>query len=145
MGCIACGKKNAPPPENPEEALIGEWENAAFKVDVASAEGGSEAYTVEVNKDEWEVKMNMLPIKTQFLPDHKYKAEYRSLGDSLLRRHRGIWKVFGDSLVIIEPDEIYQYQLKWIGSKTVHFQIMLDWDGDGQEDDDYKGIYEKVK
>lgn len=122
--------------------LVGVWESSAFRVNVNTANNTDSSYQVVVPEEEWEDRMNMKPIEAYFQQDNKYIAEYRNLNDSLIRRHRGIWNTFGDSLVIIEPDAIYQY-IMTRENKRVLFHSLVDWDGDGKEDDEYVGIYKK--
>jgi hypothetical protein len=122
--------------------LAGTWESSAFRVTINTANNSDSTYQDAISEDEWASRMKMKPIESYFQQDNKYIAEYRNLGDSLVRRHRGIWNIFGDSLVIIEPDAIYQYTLSREGDRVL-FKSMVDWDGDGKEDDEYIGIYKK--
>jgi hypothetical protein len=66
------------------------------------------------------------------------------MSDSIVDVKRGLWSVFGDTLILMEPDGTYQYQVR---SKNNHlqFESLLDWDGDGVEDDAYMRVEKRVQ
>lgn len=111
-----------------------------MEVIILSFEGLDSSYSIVVKEEEWEEKLHMRPIFTEFFPDHKYRMEYRDLADSLTQVNRGIWNVFGDTLMLIEPRATYQYRLESHPGE-LRFHTYLDWDGDGVEDDEYMGIW----
>lgn len=115
-----------------------------MEVIILSLDGRDSSYSIEVKEGEWESKIGMRPVLTEFFPDHKYRREYHDLNDSLTQLNRGIWNVFGDTLMLIEPKATYQYRLKPVDGRLL-FQTWLDWDGDGVEDDEYTGIQKKIE
>ncbi len=139
---ITPGCDEAPKKEKWSGDLSGVWESASFRVEVRTPNNTDTTHLIEVSEQEWAQKMKMKPIEAYYQQDHKYVAEYRNLSDSLIRRHRGIWNTFGDTLVVIEPDAIYQYTMEWENQKVL-FKSRVDWDADGLEDDIYIGIYKK--
>lgn len=115
-----------------------------MEVLILSLDGLDSSYSISVREQEWEAKLGMRPILTEFFPDHKYRREYRDLQDSLTQVNRGIWNLFGDTLMLIEPGATYQYKLRLEGD-FLRFETYLDWDGDGVEDDEYTGMQKKIK
>lgn len=140
LGILAC--ETPPQQEKWSGDLNGVWESAAYRVEINTPNNQDTTIIITIDEQDWKEKMNMKPIEAYFQADHKYIAEYRHLNDSLIRRHRGVWNTFGDTLVIIEPDAIYQYTMQW-KNERVYFQSLVDWDADGKEDDVYYGIYRK--
>jgi len=150
LALVACQSKNAPSTENQSETvdlkttLPGTWEAVAFRVNVNSFQNTDSTFTLEVAAGEWENKLQMRPILTEYSTDNRYRSTYRNLSDSLLRTERGIWNVFGDTLMLVSPEATYQYEVIQQG-KNLEFRSILDWDGDGVEDDEYVGIQTLVK
>jgi hypothetical protein len=127
---------------NLKTALSGTWEAVSFRIQVNSLQNTDSSFVLEVKPGEWEKKLQIRPILTTYSTDNRYRSEYRSPADSLLRTDRGMWNAFGDTLVLISAEATYQYQVIWRGD-TAEFRSFLDWDGDGQEDDEYVGIQKK--
>lgn len=124
--------------------LPGTWETIAFQVNINTFQNTDSTFVMEVKSGEWEAKMQMRPILTEYAVDNRYYIIYNSLKDSLLRTDRGIWNVFGDTLMLISPEATYQYEVL---KKDSHLELrsVLDWDGDGVEDDEYIGIQKFIK
>lgn len=127
-----------------KSAIPGTWETVSFRVTVNAIDSLNEPSIFEVEENTWLDKMGVQPIKTQFTADNKFRQEYLDRSDSLLQLTRGIWNVFGDTLMLIAPDATYQYQVD-LQTERAEFRCYLDWDGDGQEDDEYIGIQRVVK
>lgn len=124
-------------------ALPGTWEAVSLRVLVNTADGTDSSYVFEVKEEEWVRRLGALPVKTYFMPNHKYRQEFRGINDSLLNTSRGIWNVFGDTLMMIEANATYQYQVS-LRNGLAEFRDQLDWDGDGQNDDEYLGVHRKI-
>ncbi len=132
--------------EQPElkSEIPGTWETVSFRVVINATDSLNEPVVFEVAEGDWSEKMGLQPIRTKFTTDNKFRQEYRNAADSLIRQTRGIWNVFGDTLLLIEPTATYQYQVKPEAGGAI-FRCYLDWDGDGQEDDEYVGIQRVVR
>ena len=122
-----------------KEALPGTWEAISVRVVVNSAEGTDSSYVFEVTEEEWVRRLGMKPIRTVYKPDNKYRQDFINRYDSVLNSGRGIWNVFGDTLMMIEPDATYQYEVT-LKSGKAEYRSLMDWDGDGAADDEYLGI-----
>lgn len=150
FGIVACNAKNKGIEENQntnldiKTILPGTWEAIGFSVHVNSFHGTDSTFIMNVEPGEWESKLQMRPIVTEYSADNRYRSLYRNLADSLVRTERGIWNVFGDTLMLISPEATYQYEVIQKG-ETLEFRSLLDWDGDGLEDDEYIGIQKIMK
>ncbi len=123
--------------------LPGTWEAVSIRTDIPTVDGTEADSVFEVSEEYWVEKYTLKPVVVVFQPDKKYRQEFRNDMDSLINEVRGIWNVFGDTLMMIEPNASYTYQVN-IGKGIATFSASLDWDGDGEEDDTYQGKYRKV-
>ncbi|NRA50501.1 MAG: hypothetical protein HRU12_15320 [Phaeodactylibacter sp.] len=126
-----------------EKTLPGTWESVSLRVDINTAEGTDTSFVFEVREEEWIQRLGVKPVKTYFKPDNKYEQIFTSLTDTILSTSRGMWNIFGDTLMMVEPNATYQYEAT-IENGLISLKARLDWDGDGEEDDDYLGVHRKV-
>ena len=96
----------------------------SLRVDINTANGTDTSYVFEVREEEWISRLGVKPVKTYYKLDNKYEQVFTSLTDTILSTSRGMWNVFGDTLMMVEPNAT--------------------WDGDGEEDDDYVGVHRKI-
>lgn len=145
-----CNNASSSSQENPEEqtdlksALPGAWEAISFQVHINAADSTAPNSLFEVAEGDWIEKLGVQPITTYYDADNKFRSAYKNQSDSLVRLTRGIWNTFGDTLMLIAPDATYQYQVN-LKNERAEFRCLLDWDGDGLEDDEYIGIQKLVK
>ena len=85
----------------------------------------------------------MEPPIYYFQADQKFRLVHRSLQGEIFDERRGIWNTFGDTLVLIEPENTVQYIVR-IGNGKATFRNFRDWDGDGAEDDEYQGLQRQI-
>ena len=128
---------------NLETAMPGTWESVSLRVAINTVDGSDSSFVFEVREEEWERRLGVKPVRTYYQLDHKYRQEFTSLADSLLSTSRGMWNIFGDTLMMVEPNATYYYEVS-IENGLAQFFTGLDWDGDGAEDDDYLGVHRKV-
>ena len=142
----SCGDSKAPAETTLDlkKELPGTWDAVSFKYIVHSANNDPELDTiVETREEEWEKRYLTHPPRTFFLLDNKFRKEFRLLTGDTLNATRGIWNVFGDTLLFIEADTTYQYTVK-IDKGMAEFHSILDADDDGQEDDEYIEVHRRV-
>ena len=141
----ACGKEEKKQ-EDLASYLPGVWEVSLLQVTVNSAQNDPDSsYVFEANKDNWVDQFQVKPFRTFYESDNKYRIEYRTVYDSLLNMSRGIYNVFGDTLMRIEPNGTYQYIVKRPQPGIMEYRSTIDWDGDGNEDDDYLEVQRFLK
>ncbi|MES2108511.1 MAG: hypothetical protein V4577_07185 [Bacteroidota bacterium] len=125
--------------------LIGEWRNVYVKVNMHTK--SKPAVVMEADSSNWEKRLGIKPIRTHFLKDGTYYSEYRNLKDSTVRRPAGTWSLKGDSLSMTQltPDKsILKLHLS-ITHDQATFHGMIDFDGEGVDNDEYFGIQKKFK
>jgi hypothetical protein len=124
---------------NYPKEIIGDWVANSIKIDIKS----DSATQVYVAKGEFETKLNHKPMQTTFLPNNTYQIDYLNLQDSIFEKRRGVWNIFGDTLLLIEDDATYKYAIK-MRHNHLQYQAQLDWDNDTEVDDTYTQIDQKV-
>jgi hypothetical protein len=126
------------------QILPGTWENVSMKVNVYSANNVADSsYVFQINDGDWENLFTVLPPRTYFETDNKYRIEYRDRRDSIISTSRGVWNVMGDTLMMIEKDQTMQGKIKY-DKGLLYFIGLRDWDEDGQEDDAYLEVKRRV-
>lgn len=123
--------------------LLGTWQTTQINVAVNSADGLDSFRSEYLTQAIWEKDFNMQPPIFIFQPDQKYKTIHKNLAGQILNEARGIWNTFGDTLMLIEADVTYQYIVK-SGKGKAAFRTFLDWDGDGEADDEYQSIQRQI-
>jgi hypothetical protein len=126
-----------------QTALPGTWEAVSIRVDIPTVDSTEYDSVFTVSEEYWVDKFRIQPVKTYFQADNKYRQEFRNSMDSLLNEVKGIWNVFGDTLMLIEPNASNTYLVE-IGKGLVTLKATVDWDGDGQTDDTYKAVHRKI-
>lgn len=139
-------KKLASPQKTLKEAIPGIWETISFKVTINSVEGMEDSTAIfEVTEEEWEKRLGIKPIRTYYELDNRFRSTYRAYGtDSIINETKGLWNVFGDTLMLIEPQVTYTYNVELRDNGTGVFRSFLDWDGDEIPDDEYIGVQRLV-
>ncbi len=123
--------------------IVGEWVNNSMKVRVNTFNNSDTSFIVDINEDTWEMKMNIKPIVTTIREDGTYISEFRNSFDSLIYRPEGSWLIDGDTLIMEDHQEVYKYQV-FIDGGRAEFKNMIDWDNDGNVDDEYSGVQLKI-
>ncbi len=123
--------------------LQGTWESVTINVKIHSMENTDSTAYFSIPEESWKDVYLVKPPRMFFEADKKYRREHRNFQDSLISMSRGIWNVFGDTLMMIEPDATYQYRVRQADG-LITFFTLLDWDGDGVEDDEYEEVKRKV-
>ncbi|MCG8326563.1 MAG: hypothetical protein MI974_02700 [Chitinophagales bacterium] len=143
LGCQAESDKSIQKPDLQKE-LPGTWEAVSVNVQINSAMGNPDSTaTFVIEENEWLERLAVKPVRTYYLTDNKYRQEFKSPYDTLISVNRGMWNAFGDTLMMIEPTVTYQYTVE-LENGLIEFNSVLDWDGDGEEDDLYKAVHRKI-
>ena len=121
-----------------EATLPGVWEHYEMSLRVEGVRLSDSVYTLEIKQDEWEQKLKVDRVETEYLEDHTYRMNFYLDSNKLDRTVRGMWNTFGDTtLMHIEPDGTYEYRVERAGDKWV-LESIMDWDKDTQIDDYYR-------
>lgn len=124
-------------------ALKGTWQTFQINVAINTADGRDTFRTESLTQEVWEKAFNMESPVYYFQADQKFRRVHRTLNGEIFSQSRGMWNTFGDTLVLIEPDTTYQYLVR-IGNGKATFRTFLDWDDDGEADDEYQGLQRQI-
>lgn len=127
-----------------EKEIVGEWVNSSMRVWVNSYNNSDTSFIVDIDEDNWELKMSIKPIVTTIYDDGTYISEFRNSLDQVTYKPEGTWMVDGDSLIMEDHQAVYRYQI-FIDGDIAEFRSMIDWDHDGKADDVYSGVQRKNK
>lgn len=150
---IACGQQQtqnaapqAPPISGiPHAELYGVWEGVSFQVTVNSAENlPDSSFIFNVTEGDWEQLLQVKPVRTIYLPDSTYVQEFRNLGGEIYDSSKGLWRTLGDTLMLLERDAQYMYDSEIAENGLLWLRSLVDWDGDGQEDDEYRAAHRLI-
>ncbi len=114
-----------------------------MEVTVHSYQNSDSTFVFTISASDWEQQLQMKPVRTRFLADGSYVSEYRGLDDSLLQVSTGTWLVREDSLILASEDTSYSFRVS-IEDSLGRFSGLVDWDEDGQVDDEYTGIQRRL-
>ncbi len=123
--------------------LLGTWQTSQINVAVNSADGLDSFRAEYLTQEIWEKDFNMQPPIYYFQPDQKFRTVHKRLDGKIINESRGIWNTFGDTLMLIESEVSYQYVVKR-GNGKAAFRTFLDWDGDGEADDEYQSVQRQI-
>ncbi|NRB53882.1 MAG: hypothetical protein HRU41_39905 [Saprospiraceae bacterium] len=126
------------------KTLPGTWEMVSLRVQVNSFENKDSSYVLNIQEEEWDKVYFVQPVKTYYELDNKYRRTYFNVNGEVVSEDRGMWNTFNDTLMMIEPNVTYQYIISQQPSGLLQFSAILDWDSDGQEDDEYLGVQRYV-
>jgi hypothetical protein len=126
-----------------EQDLIGVWVNESMRVWVRSYNHSDTSFIVDINEENWDLKMTIKPITTTINADGTYSSEFRNSFDSLIYIPEGTWLLDGDSLIMEDRQDTYKYQV-FVDGNRAEFRSIVDWDGDGVVDDEYFGVQRKI-
>jgi hypothetical protein len=117
-----------------------------MRVDINSKNNSDSNETFEVDRQHWEEKLKIKPIRSFFRSDSTWNSAHYNLEDSLVFDPSGKWWIQNDQLAMLQlkpsvDTTVYIFNIK---KDTASFECMLDWDMDGKKDDRYFGKQVKV-
>lgn len=127
---------------NEKSDLIGTWANISLLVTMKRLEKNDSL--LHAKEGEWESTLEIKPIETTFNSDSTFSSEYFSLDGQNFHTALGKWWIENDSLAMLTEDGLTKYYFE-IKDDRVRFRATLDWDGDGEVDDEYDGVQVKIK
>lgn len=129
-----------------ESNLIGEWEQVKLQVELDDAGKDDQDRIWQVNRENWEEKMQARPARLIFKDDHTYFMEIKNLNDSVTKTRKGHWEITGDSLFMDQTHPewasfSYRIELK---PGEVRLNGKLDWNGDGKANEKYTCVQRRI-
>ncbi len=147
----SCGGEPAPKEvEEPaaldlKTLLPGTWEINSLSVLVPTPDGIPDSvFAYQIRENDWKRLYQTQPAQYAFRPDNQFRIYYRDINGDPTDSVRGMWNSFGDTLVLISPDETLQYRVQYKVGSLAEFRGKVDWDKDEEEDDQYQATLRKV-
>lgn len=131
-----------------DATLIGTWVNESLEVDITSFRGqeGKDSL-LNIKSNEWETKLKIQPIQTTYNEDGSWESNYFDLNGENVFKTKGKWWNRSDTLFMHQnnpKDEMNFYFFTIKGNKA-NFKTTIDWDSDGEADDQYNGWQRRMK
>jgi hypothetical protein len=147
---VSCGSDDnrsvaESPPTLTREDLVGTWEQTSLKITYNQELGIDDSVSVfEVDEGEWLRILSVPPVRTMFYGDSTFQHLFRDINGDMMDQQRGLWNLIGDTLILITPDATYVYDIEVGNNGKSQYQSILDWDGDGVEDDGYEATHRLI-
>jgi len=127
---------------NITDLMVGKWDSKILKVNKPTVGGSDQTEIIDVNPDNYEAIVGLKTATIYFFKDSTYREEYILPDNQIAFTQEGIWRIDGDSLItlITSPSvNEFKYHLR-IEGDTAFFTARMDYDGDGEKDDDFYGV-----
>ncbi len=148
---FACGtggtKEQAEGDGKPDmkEFLPGTWEMNSLSVLALSHDGIADSvYALQIREQDWLKVFRTQPSQFAFRADNQFRIYYRDIQGNPIDSAKGIWNSFGDTLMLISPEETIPYRVRYKPGSLAEYRAQMDWDKDGEEDDQFQATFRKV-
>ncbi|TXF84733.1 hypothetical protein FUA23_21050 [Neolewinella aurantiaca] len=144
---FSCGDQEAsaePAAPTFEETLLGTWETIEIEAHCPTYLGQDTTVHQLIKEADWGRQYGAKPSRTVYTADGKLKRTYYNVRGDITDVTNGLWKTVGeDSLFVIEPNTTLSYKHELDGSRLT-LTGKVDWDYDGEADDDYRAVLRLV-
>ena len=123
-----------------EQALPGTWETVELEVSYPSYMDSDTLHEEFIREADWGRIYGVRPPSTVFTADGKLRRTYRMRSGQVANITNGIWRVNGDSLLVVEPNIKYTYAYELEGDR-LQLSGVVDQDQDGAADDTFRAVY----
>lgn len=141
---LSCtGEPESSAPDRPaalEKALPGTWETVELEVSYPTYMASDTLHEEHIREADWGRVYGVRPPSTVFTADGKLRRTYRMRSGEVANITNGIWRVTGDSLLVIEPNIKYTYAYQLDGDR-LQLSGVVDQDQDGTADDTFRAVY----
>lgn len=133
--CVSC---SGTAPDNShitaalQDELPGKWRAVGITIHITDSLAAAQTLQID------EATLREKPILWEFETGNRYRTTSGADGT----QSRGIWNAFSDTLMMVEPRATYQYVVNFMDKEAI-FRATVDWDGDGEADDNYVGRFRK--
>ncbi|MFK7970330.1 MAG: hypothetical protein AB8F95_08185 [Bacteroidia bacterium] len=128
--------------------LLGTWEAHSLSVTMPTHGNSDTTRFLNITPENWNEITGRMPVKTYFMADGQYYAEYYDLEGNLLSRPKGYWQVEGSTLMYDEREpqaNRFFQEVRHLEKDLFQFSFNMDYDGDGEADDKAVGVSRKLK
>jgi len=115
--------------------LPGSWEPTTLHIRLHTAYGIPDSSVLISLQQEGDARPARM--RYHFLAGQRFRIDFLDERGTRTDSTRGLYNLFGDTLMLIEPDATYQFTVRRLTAQTFEMRGMLDGDADGQEDDHY--------
>ncbi|MDJ0644498.1 MAG: hypothetical protein QNJ57_00805 [Flavobacteriaceae bacterium] len=131
-------------PRTKREMLTGEWESKYMYVKKNTFNNSDSTVIVDVNPDNYKEILNLSTAIVDFKKRGSFTEKYIGVNGDTLFEQQGYWSFVGDSIIMsvykpLKSQSVLKYHIV-IEGDTAKFNSVMDYDGDGSEDDEFKGI-----
>ena len=135
--------------ETISDQIIGIWDSKYMYVVQETLDGSTTSRILNVTPEDYGQVLGLQTARTYFNQDESYIEEYIGVDGKVVKRDSGKWTITGDTITISQFDptgsmKVLKYHLE-INGDTAIFNSLLDYDGDGAEDDTFKGTSVRVE
>ncbi|SEQ52780.1 hypothetical protein SAMN05444359_11181 [Neolewinella agarilytica] len=124
--------------------ILGTWETIEIEVHSPTYQGVDTTVHQTIREGDWGKYFGVRPAQTVFTPDGKLVRTHRMKNGKVADIVNGLWKIQGtDSLLVIEPNKTLYYKHE-LENNLLTLTGIVDWDFDGEEDDDYRSVMRLV-
>jgi len=125
-------------------AILGTWETIEIEVHSPTYQGVDTTVHQTIREGDWGKYYGVKPAQTVFSADGKLIRTHRMKNGKVADIVNGLWKIQGtDSLLVIEPNKTLYYK-HTLENNLLTLTGIVDWDFDGEEDDDYRSVMRLV-
>lgn len=130
------------------DQIIGIWESKFMYVIQETVDGSTTSRILNVTPEDYEQVLELQTVRAFFNEDESYFREYIGVDGNVVKIDSGKWVITGDTITISlfsssGSIKIINYHLE-IRGDTAIFNSLMDYDGDGAEDDTFRGTSVRV-
>jgi len=134
--------------ETISDQIVGIWDSKYLYVIQETLDGSAISRILNVTPEDYEQVLGLRTVRTYFNEDESYFGEYIGVDGNVVKSDSGKWVITGDTITIFQFDpsgsmKIINYHLE-IRGDTAIFNSLMDYDGDGAEDDNFRGTSVRV-
>lgn len=136
LGIIGC---NSNPSKDVD--ISGTWETVYLKVQLNTINNTDSALTIEANLSEFPAKLGIQSNIGTYNRDGTYEDSY-IMPDGRTQNTAGTWSSLGDTVLVEQQDpefRLHKFRCELKGDTGI-FTGPVDFDNDGQQDDDFYGV-----
>ena len=132
-----------------QEDIIGKWRSEYLEVNIETYKGSDSTVVLDVTPENYEETIGLQTAVVVYRPDGSYKEDYIGLDGKPKYSQSGYWFLLGDTIVLaiykpLTRQAVQRYHVQLENHRGT-FTSLMDYDGDGAEDDDFRGVSVKMK
>jgi len=134
--------------ETKSDQIIGIWDSKFMYVIQETANGSTTSRILNVTPEDYGQVLRLRTVRAYFNEDESFIQKYIGVDGNVVKSDSGKWAITGDTITISQFDlsanmKIINYHLE-IRGDTAIFNSLMDYDGDGAEDDTFRGTSVRV-